>query len=263
MDEPNTTGMEDEVKAFISGKTAGTVERPAGDEGVPLQVSKETLEALQKMGKIVDGPQPTSIGEPLKEIDVPRDSSLIAATQEPIRKLTWEVATPTMGKVAITQLDRDLYFKAVNNDVAVEFQITVHDSLDPVTVRSLSNFETDAVYRAVALDQEEEAGKSTAINAGLTLLSHINNKLQNYAVCLHLVTMPGKRIPELRFEEGRLPSLDDAANQIRERYKTLFTTMHPPRYHMLLNAIRLFDVKLQYCNNAFANGGFTNPADIA
>jgi hypothetical protein len=266
---PTPTGQEADVKDFLKQSNAGTVEKPVPDAppGAPLQVSPETLEALKKSGSVVGFQPGPSIGEPIpeaaKRVEVPQEAGLAAALQDVEPRLSWEVKNPVLGKIQITELERDLFIKAMFNDVALEWQIRVQPEWDPILVRSLNDFETDAIYRAVSMDQKEEIERLGTAAPTMSLLSQLNTRVQGYAVCMHIVEIPGKSFPVVRFEGDNLPTLDDAAQQIRDRHKKLFQNMHPPRYNLLLNAIRIFDIKLNYCNTALANGDFIKPVVIA
>lgn len=248
--EANPVVSPEDVTAWINEQQPGKVENPPAPEaspaGIPLDVDTETFKA--SLGGL-DAPPPTA-----PHVSLPEDPVLGHEGDH-----IWSRQFRGLGKISISDTEKDLYFKAAITGHFVEFDIEMHlegptfKETPVIRCRSLNNFEYDAIYRAVIQEQ--------VASAGTLNLEQLNTRTQAYAVIMHITRYQGEPVgQQLSFPGPVFPDLDVAADLLRTYYTKYYRDMHPARYQLLLNAVRVFEKKLIICGEALANRNFYDRA---
>jgi len=241
---PPRKATPEEVREYLQ-KNPGNPD-DALPEVVPLAIKPEELQELQEA--------PTSQA-PAGRRTMKEDPLLAPGLDT---GSIWSRTFSDYGKVEVTPLERDLYFKAALLDEPVTFDIDVGMTLQGdqkatcrIRVQSLSNFEMDVLYRAA--QQEQIAA------GGLLSVIQLNRLMQQYCVILHIISFEGRPTDHrLSFPpvDSRFPDIEAAASAVRAQYDQHYKGMHPARYTLMLTAVRLFERKLTICAEALLNQNF-------
>lgn len=165
----------------------------------------------------------------------------------------WSMMTPELGAVAVSDIEKSKYIKAVLNDVPVVLPIELemgNDEIGNITIelRTLSNYETDVVFLALEKDKEE----------GLIKGHHqLATRIQQYAGALQTLKVQEKVVTTIAFPEPGDITTD--RDKLRAFVTKHVSSMSWPRWQAILSALRVFETKLKICNDAALNGNFWKP----
>ncbi len=165
----------------------------------------------------------------------------------------WSMMTPELGAVAVSDIEKSKYIKAVLNDVPVVLPIELEmgdDEVGNVTIelRTLNNYETDVVFLALEKDKEE----------GLIKGHHqLATRIQQYAGALQTLKVQEKLVTTISFPEPGDITTD--RDKLRAFVTKHISFMSWPRWQAILSALRVFETKLKICNDAALNGNFWKP----
>lgn len=240
---PSTDVAPEEVADFLAASTGqGTAEVPIAAAG-NIELPQEALELLADN-------QPGDTAAP-KRVNVPMDEDIHPAqtTQDRWSREDWQ-----FGKISVSPLERDAYFRAALMEQGVSFDIEIHNV--PMTVRDLCGYENRVVDQALFSDQIESAFKFTGEQLGF--------RRTIYKMVMMITEVNGVQSPHyVEFNPDSANDVEASATLLRASAKLFEAKLHPARHSLLLAGLRIFDYKITICHEGLANGDFIRPAGIA
>lgn len=244
----------DEVRAFLRGEQVAA--RPPSDGGPQKPPPVDRVEVpLEGLGEEAENPGPQAYDSSRNHAEEPRintgdpgphtDPDLPTLRSE----ISWTLEDPRIGEIEVSEEEKALYLKAALNDVRVELPVQLAGGLT-VVCRALSNYECEVTFRAIQMAQDEGL---------ITSPQQQFSYLQWYNVCQQVVAVQGKHLNPLTFN-SHSDDMDESAKKLRERYRELYRDVNAVRWAIMLNACRVFEIKLKICNDNLANLDFWQPA---
>lgn len=219
-------------------------------ESVPIELSDKARTLLheeqiaeEEERAARDAPPPESPENPLFKDDLP--------TQQ--KAMEFAMDHKSMGKIEATPQERDLYWKAILNEVPIIFDLEIMDRI-PVRMQSLSIFDLDVVLECANADLKDKK-----IPDGIAAFT---GRAQTYAAMMQTLRFNGKDQPNLLFERP-YPPMEEAVERIRKAYEERKYLHDHPRWNAMIAAVRLFEAKCKICNDNLLNKNFWHPADSA
>jgi hypothetical protein len=152
--------------------------------------------------------------------------------------------------VALTELERETFLKAMLQDDPVVLSIRLPGWLDTVfTIRTRSNLEQRLMFRV--LERDEKNKETTSTTEWLQWL-------QYYAASYQLLRV-GKT-PYTPPEHTAKTSLETASKELREYVEENFLPLSVLKWHLVTAALRLFEAKVNLAANELLSRDFSKPA---
>ena len=232
--------MSPEVAALLRGESDISI--PVPDQAVKLNL--ENVDGLDA-GKEAS---PRITVKPAAQWDTENPANKSAPWSE------WERIAAGMGKITVTETDKTLFLKAAMYDEEITLPIDLPGNMR-VNVKSLSNKELRSI--SIAL-QSDRTNKVIVDEATWGL------RLQYYSAALQIESVGDG-------DKGLLPVDVDVKNMragdmsawLTENIDDVICAISTPRFSLLTQAIRIFEVKLARCKEGLANGDFFVTADMS
>lgn len=153
--------------------------------------------------------------------------------------------------IAVTVDDQTSYIKATLNDVPVILSVRMENGIT-VTCRSLSVYETDLVFDALAANLKENPELSPALLDGF---------VQQYRAAMQIVSFRHDSIDYLTFqyEPGKRA---EHAQRLYEESNQRIMSMSGVRFALCIRALNVFQHKLNRLQEAAFNKDFWDPGAI-
>lgn len=155
--------------------------------------------------------------------------------------------------VKVTEEDKNLYLKAILNDVPLKLTITFANGIS-VTCRALTPYERNLVPYAVAHHFKELGGTDHLGTAFLT------DYARQYMMAMQVVSIGNKMIDYLKYDSTQGSQADHVAHLAKEG-KLLTDNYSIAKYNLLIKALNVFENKLARLNTAALKQDFWDPAD--
>ena len=247
-----TAGMPDNVAPLVAPDVAALLEaegvQPEKPSSGVLKLDAETEAALR--GETEEG----------KRIEIPPPAQWSPGSEPESQWNLWTKELGTLGEVEVTELDKKLFLKAVMYDTEVELDIELKGLPDfAFKIRSLSN----GMLRALAMAMGKD-GSEGIFNGDLSIWA---SRLQYYCVLLQFRGI-GDTVKPLMPEviDGQPASalsIEATCDWLRTNIDVALAPVSGPRYLAIVQAVRIFEVKLSRCKEGLANGDFFGTADTS
>lgn len=161
--------------------------------------------------------------------------------------------------VKVTELEKNLYLKAVGNDVPVTFDIEIPSVKMRCRLRTRNNAENDTIQQALFIDQDKNIIRDS--------ISYVT-RLHRYIAVMSVVSWSiggGKTHTVETFkiepEDDGSFDLNRSAENLRNAAGQLSMGMQGPAWSMVLKALRIFDSKMVIIARNISDPDFWEPAD--
>lgn len=244
--------MPDEIKA---GKPTPLKFNPQDAETAKLvrEFLNEKAEAAVPEGPGAPGGAPSA---PLEDVS-PKQVNINPNPEfdhgDPSSQFISDAMAP-VDKVVITDMEKQLFLKAVLNDAPVKLPVTLYQGKLTLDIRSRSSFEQKRVFDVLKLDGKQELYDTADLAMTVT-------RMHYYLGCLMIERINGELFSELTLLPGK--TVEEDAKTLREAAAKLFENMTAIRWTSVLNALRIFEHKCARLNSEAANEGFWNPQSSA
>jgi len=190
---------------------------------------------------------------PPERVDVPMSPIYDAEQSSVANILYWTMQLPNIGTVTVSDYEKTLYLKSVNNDAPVVFEITLPTGSDKLTVeiKSRSVFEERATFAALDIAAYE---RKDIHDPGA-----FATRSQQLCAAVQIISINGKALPELNLKQAG-SSIREASKLIEAHTNHVIESMSGPRWGAVLTALRIFEVKVNLCNTNVNNETFWVPA---
>ena len=231
----NKPKTEDMVK--LEGVNASEVAKALG---VDVPEGSEPEEAEPDSGHV---PEPNDPGISMKK-------HLSKQTKTHANQMAWAANVEELGPIEVNDLEKRMFLKAVLNDENVYWDMTLAVTPEnPVTVRSLFEWELSLVFSALAED-----GKEGLIQNNMEYFS----TLQNYSICLQIERI-GNVAYKHKFQPKEDEEVQDTIKALRKHMYNHVRDMGAPQKSMVLEALRLFHSKYEMCKGKMRDQDFWTP----
>ena len=232
MTEPNP----DDVAAFLKS------DAPPGS--VSFQLDPEAAQSIV-------GDALPEVEEPKVRVEIPADTTFDPEGRTIQDVLFWTLEIPDIGKVEVTDPEKTLYLKALDNDDRYQLTVDLKTKNFSATLRSRTVFEQKVIFESIQRDVDANLIRdpsSYLIRAQqlsvAVMLVEINGRLYTKdASELQLPTTIGEAIPVL--------------NAFADQHIGRFSDV---RWGALVTALRIFEIKCKLCNDNVNNDTFWEPA---
>jgi hypothetical protein len=234
--EPDATALKDFLRS----------DAPKGS--VQFEVSPEIAEEL---GQTAEASQRPAEEEPVR-VRIPMDPTY--APDQPLvaNMMHWTLQMPDLGVIEVSDFEKTLYLKAVDNDEPVIYEIELPMGPSKLTVRlkSRSVFEERSVFSA--LEAAGARGEFKDPAAVATKAQLLTAAVQVLAINNH--TLTGLDLSPANWD------IRKAAGIIEAHSNAVIGAMSGPRWGAVLTALRIFEIKVNLCNTNANNETFWKPA---
>lgn len=182
-----------------------------------------------------------------KEVIAPDLRGLEATPQD---DLMTEALVDT-EKLVITDLEKDLFMKAMLTDVPLRMRVELFGGQMWVDLRTRTTYEQKRVFDIVQLDREEKLFRDTDFPAMIS-------RMQQYIMALQVERINDVLFSDLKLEEDKATLLEDAT-KLRQFVKEKLSAKHQIKWSAMLNAARIFESKCARLSTMAANEDFWKP----
>jgi hypothetical protein len=204
------------------------------------QLDKEDLEAI------------TSSPEAAKEaefIESPTHHDFDKDVPTVSNHITFEEKLPDLGTIDVTDLEKDLYIKALLNDTTFRLTVEPFDTVK-ITVRSRTMGEEDFIYQC--LKTEREKGEIIGIEGYYTRLQ--------YYIASFQVEKFGNTSMLFQRPTGNFTAQHKA---LKKHVDDTYGNVHRVKWNAITMAVRMFDAKEKICNDNLRKQNFWPTAGIS
>lgn len=156
--------------------------------------------------------------------------------------------------VKITDEDKDLYLKAVLNDVPLKLTIDLVGGQAHVECRALTPYERNLVPYAVKEYFVSRGGDQ--VGAAFML-----DYARQFMMAMQVVSINGKQEPKIEFVSGGGSTQEEHIKDLATRGKEKCDNYNMAKYNLLIKALNIFENKLARLNTAALKQDFWGPAD--
>jgi hypothetical protein len=189
-----------------------------------------TAETEEKMENLPLTPEDTA--PPEENVEVPKSSMF---NESPKENMLRDVLADIEG-IEPSTTDKQMYLKAMLNDVPVKLDVNLCGGRVVVAVRARTTWEQSCIYEAVRLDTEEKL---------IDGMASVILQLQKYGS----VSLENKS------------TLEDCVTLLRSKRAEIMDGMNTPKWSLLLNALRVFETKMATMGSECLNENFWEPVD--
>lgn len=165
----------------------------------------------------------------------------------------WTMELPALGLVEVTEAEKVLFLKAVLNDQPVTLDIKFSNTDLKATFRSRSVFEQKIIFQTLKMMANTEELGATATDADEYI-----SYAQFFAVAIGLQEYNGKVMPRLTLSPEKTP-LENSKALLEHAQKNIIP-MNNVLWGVLLQAARIFEIKIKLCGENVHNETFWEPA---
>ena len=188
----------------------------------------------------------TEQAPPPEEVRLPDDPLLQGNAQEK----AMETAMPTFKKVEVSEMEVDLYLKAVLNDKPVMLNIEVMGGNMNLKFRSRTMHEQERVLAVVRQDVKDKF-----IDESDAALAY--TRLQQYCMCLQLLSINGENFSSLTLDPGS--KFDKDVAELRSAFIQHLPGMSAVRWMALFEGLVTFESKCRKMAEECLNSDFWKP----
>lgn len=221
-DIPDTTP--DEVREFLS------------QQPVQLDLQADDVPLVQQV-------QP----EPSEPYTAPRRSELDPDAPTEQREMQWNIDVGPDLKIEVSQLERDLFWKAALTDHPVKFDVAVRSIA--VQCQTANEYEMDVMFAALDRDERE----MLVLTDG-----QFRSQLQDYGMFVQILRVDGQPF-DYHIDLNQFETFELAVQGLREHHQLVRRTFNEARRAILLHAFRIFTAKIQTCTTNLHNEDFWTP----
>lgn len=221
-DTPDTTP--EEVREFLNNQQA-----------VPLDLQAEDVPIVQQ--------QPEEV-EPYKAA---HRSELDPGGPSEQREMVWNIDVGPDLTIEVSQLERDLFWKAALADKPVKFDVAVRSVA--VQCQTASEYEMDVMF--AALDRDED--QVLVLTDG-----QYRSQLQDYGMFVQILRVDGQPF-NYHIDLSKFETFEEAVQGLRQHHQLVRRTFSEARRALLLHAFRIFSIKIQTCTTNLHNEDFWSP----
>jgi hypothetical protein len=226
--EPQDKATSDAVKDFLQQKSAEI----GGNEPVPEPGASEP-EPIERTTRVPANPEFDQLS--------PHDTAV-------------SDALAIDQTVQITDLEREIFLKAVLNDEPVRLTVALYDNQFKVELRSRSTFEQRRVFDVLDRDRIEEVIPKDNIALMVT-------RMQCYLAVIMIERINGQMFSDVKLDpKGKM---EEHCKILREKVAEKTDSMMGVRWNSVLTALRTFENKCAKMNTEALNEGFWKPQGSA
>jgi hypothetical protein len=229
----------EEVEALLRGQMT----KEQMESAVPLDLPEDILEGTRGPTTTIPKNTPSEIkAQTSFDPDVPTSSA----------GLQWAVQTKDL-KVEVDWEDKVAFAKAVATDS--KFFLDIKNEAFDITIRvgSASQFEQDIAFAALRKDEDEKL---------ITGPAEYATRAQQYLAALQIYKI-GDVICDKRVVLDPEMDVKAAIEKLRNETRTYIGKINGPRWGLMLQALRIFELKHRICLERLNDRSFWKPADSA
>ena len=205
--------------------------------------------------------QENKIEEPEEEVvkEQPKAQEKPKELHEDLRDKLYDVTTPSgfdandvagvVGKVDITESDKELYLKAILNDEPVVLDIPLMGGKLIIKVRAKTAWETTLVYQATISDTSD-----VKVDYYQAMLD-----LQKFGASLQIMSVDNKIFSDIKYDKDKTVDWKTQRDELKEHCEKTFAKMSSAKFTLLLNALRVFEYKISVMASNCLTGDFWKP----
>lgn len=168
---------------------------------------------------------------------------------DPVQQVITEALPPVEG-IPITDLEKELFLKAVLCDAPVRLPIKLYRGQMAVELRSRSAFEQKRVFDILKEDLTDGLYQDGDVSLMVT-------RMHYYLAALMVERINGELFSDLKLIAGK--TLEEDKTIMRQAVDKLFSNIGTIRWTSILNALRIFEHKCARMNTEAINEDFWNP----
>lgn len=203
------------------------------------QVSEEERDILEGKNTVAEEDPP-----PPPDTPVPDEFNLPSTSDD----LDFTMDFKELGSVEVPEEERDLYLKALLNDVPFRAKIQVFPGFE-VEVQSRTVYFDDLIYDIVR--NISTKGEILGLESGFT-------KLMRLLAGVQVVKINGQHV---EFEAPQGKPRQEVAAALQQHVKEVFDKYQTTKWNALVKAICIFDAKVKICNDRLLDRSFWEGAD--
>lgn len=209
-----------------------------------LKKSDLSEEELNKLNNKVEEVEDT-------KSDTPKPTEFDPETPTVQESIEMSTALPTLGKIVLTDFEKDLYIKTLLNDVPYELSIEPFKGVS-MHVKSRTLRTENLVFHI--LSKERASGEIIGPETYFTRLQQLLATVQ--------ITKIGDTVVEL--DPSVLKLLPDHAHEhLRKHIDQFYMDITSQKWNAITFAIRIFETKLKLCNDNLRDENFWPTEDIS
>jgi hypothetical protein len=152
--------------------------------------------------------------------------------------------------IALTEREREVFLKALLTDTPVVLTLTLPGlSQMPFTLQTRTNVEQHTIFAALEADERDKR---------LTGTTDWLQWLQYYGAAFQVLRVGPRTFTPPSVDTTTKPEVAQAA--LRAYVETNFMAMSVMKWHLMVNALRLFDAKTNLASNELLTRDFSQPA---
>lgn len=214
----------------------------------PLAVNQDDPELQEQVASFIsDNTKPVEKAPDRSRGVIPPDTGILQTT--PAEELMTEALVDTKD-LAITDIEKDLFVKAILNDVPYQMPVALFAGKFTAELRSRSSYEQRRIFDFVQLDISEKIFEEGNFSMMIT-------RTQQYAIAFAVCRLNGKVFSELKLEPGG--DLKEEAAKVREFVKANLEGITNIKWTALLNAFRVYETKCAKLSTMAINEDFWLP----
>lgn len=256
----NEDATPEEIKAMLESMRAEQKEKPRKTRKKRASSSRKVSKPKEEQKPAEEAPVPEQVKPEVMTQNEQQDNYSYQAVfkAEPVFEDDPKHTTDfsfMLGtdSVPVTQEDKDLYIKAVLNDVPLQLTIEVAKGIE-ITCRSLTPYERDLAVHAVAAYLKQKAGTyATGV--------FVNDYAREFMISMQLVSVGNITFPYRSYNSGDGRSREEHIMDLAENGKVLVDNLSLPKYNLVVKALNVFENKLAVLNTAALRKDFWDPAD--
>jgi hypothetical protein len=227
----------EEVADFIAGKKKPFSFKISKDE-----LPEGALEKLQEASKA-------------EEIEAPKSDTPMPDDFNPENTIVNDIFNSQkleklLGKIKVTEIDKDLYMKALLNDEPFVTTVQPIHGID-ITVKSRALYEDEIVYHCLRI--ERDSGEILGPETYFT-------RLQLFLAGMQVVKIGNKVV---KFEYDEKDTFEEIHEKLKAHVAKVYNPMQAPKWNAIVAAVRVFEAKLKICNDNLRDENFWHSAGIA
>ena len=228
----------------------------AEDQVVRIPLNPETIKDLQPEEKERILRDPSLVGEP--------PPSMVPSVQDP-----WTRYVPTLGRVTVSDEEREEYLRALLQEQ--RFEIPIHLTLGKgtpfvVTIRSQYASEKEIVALAVDKVTKDYPIRSLADNSsGMANMALALDYYLRLSIMTQVTRINGEpqEVFDARTEPNQFPESSPKVGELAAAVRTRFASVHQARFRLLVQALNTFHTKQLILEDAMVNRDFWQPAEAS
>lgn len=240
---PDEEVTPEEVTSFISGQGNNK-----GFFNASVKEAELSPEAQEKLRKAEAGETADEDTTPKSDLPMPDDFDPGNPTVN--NELFHNQGLEKMlGKITLSDMDKDLYIKALLNDEAFATSVQPIKGID-ITVKSRTLFEDDLVFHCLSAEKD---------NGAILGPETYYTRLQLFLATVQVTKIGPKNVT---FTVDHTLPFEELHKQMNDHVNSVYRQMQAPKWNAIVAAVRLFEAKLKICNDNLRDENFWQAAGI-